>query len=127
MLNKQKVKGFRSDFEKAVAQLEKDYGVAISLGTIRFDAQELRAKMTAKVGDAPVKALKDDFQIGDVVGINHKKVSPNDEFKIIKTCSIGFVPHLPRKYTNSSSLLQVLYRKPSKDFKVVLNHIQLPL
>ena len=84
MLNKQKVKGFRGDFEKAVAQLEKDYGVTISLGTIRFDAQELRAKMTAKVGDAPVKASKDDFQIGDVVGINHKKVSPNDEFKIIK-------------------------------------------
>ena len=84
MLNKQKVKGFRSDFEKAVAQLEKDYGVTISLGTIRFDSQELRAKMTAKVGDAPVRASKDDFQIGDVVGINHKKVSPNDEFKIIK-------------------------------------------
>ena len=84
MLNKQKVKGFRGDFEKAVAQLEKDYGVTISLGTIRFGAQELRAKMTAKVGDAPVKASKDDFQIGDVVGINHKKVSPNDEFKIIK-------------------------------------------
>ena len=84
MLNKQKVQGFRGDFAKAVAQLEKDYGVTISLGTIRFDAQELRAKMTAKVGDAPLKASKDDFQIGDVVGINHKKVSPNDEFKIIK-------------------------------------------
>ncbi len=84
MLNKQKVKGFRSDFEKAVAQLEKDYGVAISLGTIRFDAQELRAKMTAKVGDAPVKASKDEFNVGDVVGINHKKISPSETFKIIK-------------------------------------------
>ena len=84
MLNKQKVKGFRSDFEKAVAQLEKDYGVTISLGTIRFDAQELRAKMTAKVGDAPVKASKEDFQIGDVVGINHKKVNPKDQFRIYK-------------------------------------------
>ena len=84
MLNKQKVKGFRSDFEKVVAQLEKDYGVTISLGTIRFDSQELRAKMTAKVGDAPVRASKDDFQSGDVVGINHKKVNPNDEFRIYK-------------------------------------------
>ena len=84
MLNKQKIKGFRGDFEKAVAQLEKDYGVTISLGTIRFDSQELRAKMTAKVGDAPVKDSKDDFQIGDVVGINPKKVSSNDELKIIK-------------------------------------------
>jgi hypothetical protein len=84
MLNKQKVKGFRSDFEKAVTQLEKDYGVTISLGTIRFDSQELRAKMTAKVGDAPVRASKDDFNIGDVVGIDYWKVSPNDEFKINK-------------------------------------------
>jgi len=84
MLNKQKVQGFRGDFAKAVAQLEKDYGVTISLGTIRFDAQELRAKMTAKVGDAPVKASKEDFQIGDVVGINHKKVNPKDQFRIYK-------------------------------------------
>tara|TARA_R110002012_G_scaffold4681_1_gene21512 strand:+ start:300 stop:689 length:390 start_codon:yes stop_codon:yes gene_type:complete len=84
MLNKQKVQGFRGDFAKAVAQLEKDYGVTISLGTIRFDAQELRAKMTAKVGDAPQKASKDDFQIGDVVGINHKKVNPKDQFRIYK-------------------------------------------
>jgi len=84
MLNKQKVQGFRGDFAKAVAQLEKDYGVTISLGTIRFDAQELRAKMTARVGDAPQKASKDDFQIGDVVGINHKKVNPKDQFRIYK-------------------------------------------
>ena len=40
--------------------------------------------MTAKVGDAPVKASKDDFQIGDVVGINHKKVNPKDQFRIYK-------------------------------------------
>ena len=84
MLNKQKVKGFRSDFEKAVKKKKKDYGVTISLGTIRFDAQELRAKMTAKVGDAPVKSSKDEFNVGDIVGINHKKVNPNDEFTIYK-------------------------------------------
>ena len=40
MLNKQKVKSFRGDFEKTVAQLEKEYGVTISLGTIRFDSQD---------------------------------------------------------------------------------------
>ncbi len=84
MFNKQNVKEFRSDFQLAVAKLEKDYGVAISLGTIRFDANELRSKMTAKVGNAPVKAKKDDFEVGDIVGITHKKVNPNDEFKIVK-------------------------------------------
>tara|TARA_R110001583_G_scaffold6947_5_gene34737 strand:+ start:293 stop:640 length:348 start_codon:yes stop_codon:yes gene_type:complete len=84
MLNTHKVQEFRSDFVKAVAQLEKDHGVTISLGTIRFDAGELRAKMTARVGDAPVRASKDDFQVGDTVSINHKKVNPNDQFTILK-------------------------------------------
>ena len=84
MLTKAKVQRFRSDFERSVDQLERDYGVTISLGTIRYDGKELRAKMTAKVGSTPVKASKDDFQVGDTVSINHKKVNPNDEFRIIK-------------------------------------------
>ena len=84
MLTKAVVQRFRVDFEKAVDQLERDFGVTISLGTIRFDANELRAKMTAKVGSAPVRASKDDFQVGDTVSINHKKVDPNDQFRIIK-------------------------------------------
>ena len=84
MLTKAEVQRFRVDFEKAVDQLERDFGVTISLGTIRFDANELRAIITAKVGRAPVRASKDDFQVGDMVGINHKKVNPNDEFRILK-------------------------------------------
>ena len=36
-MTKQEVKSFRGDFQKAVAQLEAQYGVSISLGTIRFD------------------------------------------------------------------------------------------
>ena len=84
MLTKAEVQRFRVGFEKAVDQLERDFGVTISLGTIRFDANELRAKMTAKVGSAPVRASKDDFQVGDTVSINHKKVDPNDQFRIIK-------------------------------------------
>ena len=84
MLNKQKVQEFRIEFQKAVEQLEKDFGVAISLGTISFNASELRAKMTARVGNAIPTATKNDFNVGDVVGINHKKINPNDEFKILK-------------------------------------------
>ena len=48
MINKQKVVEFRSEFQKAVEQLEKDFGVVISLGTISFNANELRSKMTAR-------------------------------------------------------------------------------
>jgi hypothetical protein len=84
MFNKQNVREFRSDFQQAVAQLEKDYGVNISLGNISFNGQELRSKMTAQKGEKVASATKDDFQIGDVVGINHKKVDPNAQFRIYK-------------------------------------------
>ena len=83
-MTKQEVKSFRGDFQKAVAQLEAQYGVNISLGTIRFDESGLRAKMEAVKGEKVIRATKNDFQVGDIVGINHKKVNKNDEFKVIK-------------------------------------------
>jgi len=83
-MTKQEVQAFRGDFQKAVAQLEEQYGVNISLGTIRFDVNGLSAKMKAEKGEKIVRATKDDFKVGDVVGINHKKVNPNDTFIIVK-------------------------------------------
>ena len=83
-MTKQEVKSFRGDFQKAVAQLEAQYGVSISLGTIRFDESGLRAKMEAVKGEKVIRATKNDFQVGDIVGINHKKVNSNDEFEIVK-------------------------------------------
>jgi uncharacterized protein YajQ (UPF0234 family) len=83
-MTKQEVKTFRGDFQKAVAQLEEQYGCNISLGTIRYDVNGLSAKMKAEKGEKIVRATKDDFQVGDVVGINHKKVNPNDTFIIVK-------------------------------------------
>ena len=83
-MKKQEVQTFRGDFQKAVAQLEEQYGVNISLGTIRYDVNGLSAKMKAEKGEKIIRATKDDFKVGDIVGITHKKVNPNDEFKIIK-------------------------------------------
>ena len=83
-MTKQEVKTFRGDFQKAVAQLEAQYGVNISLGTIRFDVNGLSAKMKAEKGEKIIRATRADFTIGDIVGINHKKVNPNQEFEIIK-------------------------------------------
>ena len=83
-MTKQEVKTFRGDFQKAVAQLEAQYGVNISLGTIRFDVNGLSAKMKAEKGENIIRATKNDFMVGDIVGINHKKVNPNDEFEVIK-------------------------------------------
>ena len=73
MLNRNSVKNFRTDFQSAVQQLEKQYGVSINLGTIRFDSSELRAKMTATTGTPSEKLSKDDFNIGDKVTINHRR------------------------------------------------------
>jgi hypothetical protein len=84
MLNKQKVTEFRSEFATAVQQLEKKFGVNITLGTISFSASELRAKMTATVGDKVVKSTKNNFRVGDVVWIDHRKVNKNDRFSIVK-------------------------------------------
>ena len=83
-MTKQEVQSFRVDFQKAVAQLEEQYGVNISLGTIRFDGSSLRAKMEAVKGEQIIRATKNDFQVGDIVGINHKEVNKNDEFEVIK-------------------------------------------
>jgi len=91
VMTKQEVKSFRGDFQKAVAQLEAQYGVRISLGTIRFDENGLRAKMEAVKGDAVEVFDKDDFSVGETVKINHKKVNPNDQFRIVKINSKNVV------------------------------------
>ena len=64
--------------------LEKQYGVNIALGTISFNENELRAKMTARVGNAVPSMSRNDFNVGNIVTINHKKVNPNDQFTILK-------------------------------------------
>ena len=83
-MTKQEVQNFRGDFQNAVAQLEKQYGVNISLGTISYNSEELRAKMTARKGEKIQKLSKNDFNVGDIVSINHKKINSNLKFKIVK-------------------------------------------
>ena len=66
------VKNFRSDFQNAVAQLQKKYGVNINAGTIRYTDSELRFKVTARKGKVIPKLTKEAFKVGDTVKINHK-------------------------------------------------------
>ena len=84
MINKKKVVDFRTDFQIAVEQLEEKYGVFINLGTISFNASELRAKLTARVGKSQPKLTSSDFKVGDIVFINHKKVANTRTFEILK-------------------------------------------
>lgn len=105
-MTNQEVKNFRNDFQKAIAQLEKQYGVNIGLGTIRFDENSLRTKMTAVKGEKTQMLSKNDFKVGDVVGINHKKINPNDTFKIIKISKVNIkVRGVKGLFTVSPNLL----------------------
>ena len=83
-MTKQEVKNFRGDFQNAVAQLEKQYGVNINLGTISYNSEELRAKMTARKGEKVQVLSKNDFNVGDIVNINHKKIDIKSKFKFVK-------------------------------------------
>lgn len=88
---------FRKDFEEAIQGLEKKYGCNISLGTLRYDSNEVRGKMTAVKGKTLVNKNEEiEFKVGDKVKINHKKANPNLVFvitkinkKTIKVTSVG--------------------------------------
>lgn len=80
---------FRKDFKDAVKELEEKYKVHISLGTLTYDGSEVRGKMVARKGDKPVKKEinfqnQSSFQLNEIVGINHKTVSLDNRYKIIK-------------------------------------------
>ena len=81
------ITNFRNDFEKAVEGLQKKYGVNIQLGTMRYSSTEVRFKVTATDGEAKPKFTSKDFQVGDIVFINHKKVANTRTFEIIKSNS----------------------------------------
>ena len=90
-MTKQQVQQFRFEFQNSVKELEANFGVRISLGTIRFDESGLRAKMEAVKGDTVEVFDKDDFSVGETVKINHKKVDSNDQFRIVKINSKNVV------------------------------------
>ena len=82
--DKTTVSQFRNDFQNAIAGLEAKYGVNISLGTLTYDEGEVRGKMTATKGEKAVRSSISEFKIGDIVSINHKKVDPNKQYRIVK-------------------------------------------
>ena len=75
---------FRNDFQKAVKELEDKYGVHISLGTLTYSGGEVRGKMTATKGEKAVRSSISEFRSGDVVKVNHRKVSSSKRFKVVK-------------------------------------------
>ena len=78
------VQQFRRDFNKVVKELEDKYKVHISLGTLTYDKSEVRGKMIARKGNPPVKSTINEFQLNEIVGINHKTVPSDNRYKVIK-------------------------------------------
>ena len=78
------VQQFRSDFKNVVKELEVKYKVHISLGTLTYDGDEVRGKLTARKGNPPVKSTINEFQLNEIVSINHKTISSDNRYKIEK-------------------------------------------
>jgi len=72
---KTNVKQFRQDFQLAIAKLEKQYNCNINLGNIRFNANELRSKLTATTtsGQEKRENLNTTYSIGDDVKVIHRR------------------------------------------------------
>ena len=88
-MTRDEVSRFRFDFEKVTKQLEEEYGVLISLGTIRYDKDGLSAKMTAVKPNHHQLTMRENsgktsFKVGDTVGIDSTKVSSDSSFIVLK-------------------------------------------
>ena len=83
-MNRQLARDFRVDFAKAVESLEEKYGMNIELGNISYTNTEIKTKLTATKGERMPTLDTKDFTVGDLVGINHKRVEKNASFKVIK-------------------------------------------
>ena len=61
-IDQKMLQNFREDFEDAVADLEKKYGIVIQLGHISFSDDYFDAKFTAKVGDDMEEIRRKEFE-----------------------------------------------------------------
>ena len=92
-LNRQTVQTIHSEIQDLLAPLQEKYGITISLGNVRYDSSELRTKLTARVGKSSPRLSRNDFNVGDVVGIKSPKIDPNDDFEVIKINSKNIKVH----------------------------------
>lgn len=86
MITSRKIDLFKKDLREALAKLEKKHGVVASIGNVTYTNSEFRFKTTVNEGkrsSSPVLST-DDFVVGQRVKINHKSISENDKFEIIK-------------------------------------------
>jgi len=101
---------FRSDFSKAVQDLEKKYGVKIGLGNISYDESEIRTKMTVvlaskTVAQAPVTG---GLPLEAKIGVRFKLPGKRNIFTIT-----GFNPRAPKFNLRVTTDGGTAYRMPA--------------
>ena len=103
---------FRTDFQKAMKDLEEKYGCNVSLGTLRYSDNEVRGKMIAQKGVKKETLKNSDFNVGDKVRILHKKADPKTLFRVIKinkkSIKVRNIDDLFDIWKVSSSLLELV-------------------
>lgn len=62
MITKELLQNFRSDFAKAVEELEKQYGLVIKLGNITYGFDSFTGKIEVKEGASKEEVAKKDFE-----------------------------------------------------------------
>ena len=106
------VQQFRRDFNKVVKELEDKYKVHISLGTLSYNDYEVRGKVIARKGNPPVKSTINEFQLNEIVGINHKTVPSDNRYKVIKINKKSI------KVKNVNNTFNIVKVSPSLLFKI---------
>jgi len=129
MVTKEMIKNFRGDFAQAVADLEKKYDMKISLGSISYDENSFKTRMSvAKIDTAtkaPVVSANTNYKINylaKAAGINF-----NSNF-------VGSTYHIAGKvltvtdYQSRKSKYPVICQAPDgKSYKLSFEHFKMAI
>lgn len=95
--NKDEFKRFREEIKKAVASVEKDFGVEIEFGNISYTQNDFTIKTTVHNGSLEDSKKNEFLKYAGIYGFNESDLGKEFIFKGKKTWIIGFEP-TRRKY-----------------------------
>lgn len=95
--NKEEFKRFREEIKKAVANVEKEFGVEVEFGNITYAQNEFNIKTTVHNGSVEDSKKQDFLKYAKIYGFDESDLGKKFIFKGRKTWIIGFEP-TRRKY-----------------------------
>ena len=117
-ITKETVQSFRSDFADAMKKLEKKYGVTVSIGNIKYNANNFRTQLEAKAIDKKTGKATVDPRMEFAARIALKKVGTID-FASIEKGVIGKQFKLSTGET--ATVVNFNPRKPKYCFAIEIN------